>query len=252
MFAACAAVASTTIPVAHADYQPPTELMGDGGPVRPLKDAAMIERTEGGLRYIAGQQDSHLTVTVTNGKVRYVDTGTAELREIPSFCRRESVTTGIAALCTIPAAFDQGTMFLEVWPRLGDDFVDGSTLSSRFRFWVLADAGFDTVRAGDGDDFVNGAQDNDRAWGGAGDDWIRTGIGRDRIWGEAGEDKLVGADQNDVIRGGDGNDQVGGGAGDDSLWADAGTDTVRCGSGNDDAHLDGADHEVDCESVSTS
>jgi serralysin len=247
-----AAVAATTsmTAVAYADYYPPTELLGDGGPVIPLKNAAMIVITPGGYRYIAGQQNSHLTITVADGKLLYVDTGTAELRHIPWSCSRRSVPKGISALCKVPAKYDDGNrMFLEVWPRLGDDVVDGSTLAAMFRLWVLADAGSDTVYGGDGDDFVNGAQDDDKAWGGAGNDWIRTGIGNDELWGGTGDDKLVGLDGRDKIHGGDGNDSVGGGSGNDVLWAGAGQDAVACGGGYDYAYIDESDRTSECESL---
>ena len=247
VLAAFAATTSMTA-IAHADYYPPTELMGPG-PVIPLVNAAMIEWTPGGWRYIAGQQDSHLTVTIANGRVRYVDTGTAELRTIPKACKRQAVPHGIAATCWIPPKFTEtNRMFLEVWPRLGDDFVDGSTLSAKYRFWVLADAGFDTVYGGDGDDFVNNAQDDDHAWGAAGDDWLRGGIGNDELWGGTGNDRLVSTDGNDQVHGGDGDDLVAGGTGNDTLWADAGRDVVSCSSGVDHAFLDSLDRSSECES----
>ncbi len=249
VLAAFAATTSMTA-IAHADYYPPTELLGDGGPVIPLKDAAMIEWTPGGWRYIAGQQDSHLTVTIANGKVRYADTGTEELRTIPTACKRQAVPMGIAATCWIPPKFTEtNRMFLEVWPRLGDDYVDGSTLSAKYRFWVLADAGFDTVYGGDGDDFVNNAQDDDHAWGAAGDDWLRGGIGNDELWGGPGNDRLVSTDGNDAVHGGDGDDLVAGGTGNDSLWADAGRDVVSCSSGFDHAYVDDLDRTSECESL---
>ena len=187
---ACAATTSMT-PGAQA--LPPTELLGTGGPVIPLKNAAMIDRTPDGYRYVAGQQNSHLKITKVDGKLLYRDTGTRELRGIPGSCSRRSVATGIAALCTIPAKFDAGNkMFLEVWPRLGNDVVDGSTLPASLRLWVLADAGSDTVLGGAGDDFVNGAQDADRVWGRGGNDWIRGGKGNDRLYGGTGDDRIVG------------------------------------------------------------
>ena len=235
--------------VAHAVYRPPTELMGKGGPVTPLKNAAMIVRTEGGYRYIAGQQNSHLTVTKTRGKLRYVDTGTAQLRAIPGSCSRRSVSRGIAAVCSIPARFPRGRMLLEVWPRLGNDFVNGSGLSARFRLWVLADAGIDTVYGGDGNDFVNGAQDHDTVWGGAGNDWIRGGTGRDKVRGGTGADRLVAGNDHDVVRGGSGSDRVGGGTGGDDLWTGPGRDRAACGAGRDAAHIVGRDRTRGCESV---
>lgn len=249
LVAAALTAATSVTSAAQAEYRPPTALMGDGGPVIPLKNAAMIVRTEGGYRYIAGQQNSHLTVSIAQGKLRYVDTGTRELRDIPKSCSRVAASKGVAALCSIPAKFDGREMYLEIWPRLGDDFVDGSTVPSRFKMWVLADAGFDTVRGGDGDDFVNGAQDADKVWGGAGNDWIRTGIGNDSLWGGSGDDKLVGVEGRDEIRGGDGNDRVGGGAGNDSLWGDAGRDILACGGGRDNAYVDASDRTNKCESV---
>lgn len=247
------AVTASITSVSHADYQPPTALMG-GGTFIPLPDAAMIVRTEGGFRYIAGQQDSHLTVTAADGKLSFADTGTEKLKDIPRACTRQSVTEGIAAVCRIPAKFADMEMYVEVWPRLGDDFVDGSTLSDAFRLWVLADAGLDEVHGGAGDDFVNGAHDRDRAWGGAGDDWIRTGTGDDEIWGDGGNDKLVGTDGADTVHGGDGTDRVDGGPGKDQLYADdgAGSDIAACGTGTDTAYVDAGDKATACESVTRS
>jgi hypothetical protein len=245
--AACAAITLMT-PVAQAD--PVTELMGDGPTPIPLKNASMITKTAVGYRYQAGQQNSHLTVTLVGGKLLFADTGTQELRRIPKSCTRQSVARGVAALCRITARFDGKKLFLEIWPRLGNDFVDGSTLSSRFRLWVLADEGDDTILGGLGDDFINGAQDDDAAWGGAGNDWIRTGIGNDELWGGSGDDKLVGVDGRDVIHGEEGDDRVAGGPGHDVLWADAGTDLVTCGAGPDNAYIDELDRALQCESLS--
>ena len=236
--------------VSHADhYYPPTELLGDGPTPIPLKNAAMIKKTDGGLRYIAGQQDSHLAVTIVDGKLRFEDTGTAELREIPSSCQRQSPDEGIAALCNVPLRYDDThRMFVEIWPRLGDDYVDGSSMPTMIRFWVLADAGRDTVYAGDGADFINGAQNQDRVWGGAGDDWLRTGIGGDRIWADSGDDKLVGQDGNDIMRGGSGVDELFGGNDDDTLYGDADPDAVlNCGGGRDNAYFEPGERVKDCE-----
>lgn len=246
--AACSTI--TSMPTG-AQALPPTELMGDGGPVTPLKNAAMIVKTDVGYRYIAGQQNSHLTITQEGRKVRYVDTGTIDLRDRPRSCAEKSVSKGIAVLCTIPAKFTgDNKMFLEVWPRLGDDFIDGSTMSTMFRVWVLADAGNDTVYGGDGDDFVNGAANHDRIWGGAGDDWIRSGIGPDKVSAGSGNDEIVAGDGNDTVHGGDGDDWIGGGTGADILWADAGRDTVNCGDAYDNAYVDNADNHRECEAVS--
>lgn len=237
---------------AHA-YDPPEVLWSGDSGAGNLVNAAVIDRTDGGYRFIAGKQNTHLTITLQDdGRLLFVDTGTAELRNIPATCARMTVAQGIAAVCQIPAALQTGDFYLEVWPRLGNDFVDGSTLPARFRMWVLTDSGRDTVRLGAGDDFVNGAKGLDRVWGGAGDDWIRTGPGNDVIWGGDGNDKLVGTDDDDSIHGGEGNDRVDGGPGADSLWADGGTDVVACSDGLDVAYADSLDRLVECESVSSS
>jgi len=215
-----------------AQALPTTELLGKHGPVVPLKNAAMLTQSKWGYRYYAGQQDSRLTVRMVDRKLLYVDAGTKELRKIPKTCERKSVKRGVAALCKVPARWHGGkAMFLEIWPRLGDDFVDTSALPARFRSWVLADAGRDVVRTGAGNDFVNGAQDADRVSGGSGNDWLRTGLGNDEIYGGAGNDKLVGVD------------------GSDRIHAGAGSDFVGCGNGRDRAMVDRADRSWKCESV---
>ena len=258
--AAFATAASIALPVATAapagaaargGSLPPTALLGDGGTPVPLKNQAQIVVSDWGLRYQAGQQDSNLTITQDDdGRIRYVDTGTERWRELPDECKRVTVSRGISAVCSIPEKFqDDDTMFLEVWPRLGNDRVDGSTISSSFRLWVLADAGRDSVITGHGDDFVNGAQDADRVWGGSGDDWLRTGIGNDRVSGGAGDDKVVGADDNDQLYGNTGNDHVYGGSGTDTLWSNDGDDSVSGGSGRDTAYAKRSDRVIQCESV---
>ena len=88
-FALAACVVATSVPaVVHA--LPPTALKGQFGPAIPLKNAAMIDKNEYGWIYKAGQQDSRLTVTYRDGRVHFADTGTRELRDIPSACRAES------------------------------------------------------------------------------------------------------------------------------------------------------------------
>lgn len=247
------AAASLSLVPSAAQALPPTELMGDRGPVIPLKDGAMLTRSDWGYRYRAGQQDSNLTVTYDDGRLLYVDTGTKELRKLAGSCRRVDVDRGIAASCKIPDKFSgDKKMFLEIWPRLGDDTVDAHTLGSKFRLWALMDDGKDTVYAGAGDDFVNGAMGVDKIVGGTGDDWLRAGTENDDVWGGDGNDKIVGGDQADAIHGGSGNDWLGGGNGNDSIWAEIGRDVLSCGSGGDGAHGDGDDRFSACESVSRS
>ncbi len=232
-------------------WYPYTTVLNGQYPLIPLKDAAMITRTPYGYLYRAGQQDSHLEVTEVAGGLRFHDSGTRELRTLDASCTRQSVPTGIAAVCPVPDYVTTATpMMVEIWPRLGDDYVDASSLSASFQTTVLADAGFDTVYVGDGADFVNGAQDGDVVRGGAGNDWIRTGIGNDDISGGSGSDKLVGDDGNDVLRGDAGLDRMYGGSGADRLFANDGVgETPNCGGGSDTVTVDSFDRQRECETV---
>ena len=243
------AAALSVASVSHAEYQPPEEITPEDGPVVPLKNAAMIVRTEGGLRYIAGQQNTRLTVTMpTYNKIRLADTGTAELRKYPGICQKKRATDGIAAVCTIPQKFiDADSMFLEIWPRLGNDVVDGRTLPDLIRMWMLMDTGSDKLLGGAGRDFANGGAGNDRARGGDGDDRLRLGVGNDQLWGDAGNDYLVATHDDDVIHGGIGDDLMYGGNDNDVLYGDAGTDLVSCGDQWDVAYVDGSDDARNCE-----
>lgn len=247
------AMAITTFSVgsaAQADYSPPLVLWSGDSGAGFLVNAAVLNRTDGGYRWIAGKQDTHLTVTqLADGRLLFVDTGTQELRDIPATCARKAVSKGVAAVCRIPTAFQATDMFLEVWPRLGNDFVDTSTLPAKFRTYALVDWGNDTVHLGAGDDFVNGAKGLDRISGGGGDDWIRTGPGNDVVWGDDGNDKLVGVEDDDSIHGGAGDDAVLGGPGADSLWGDEGSDVLGCNDGADTAVGDLLDRLVSCELI---
>ena len=217
-------------------------LNGSGPTPVPLKNMAMIIDTEWGPRYVAGQQKSKLTVTVSGtDTITFRDRGTRAWKQgsayMPDHCTKQKVSKGIQATCTILPQFQNG-MFVQVWPRLGNDRIDGSSLPSWVRFWVLTDKGDDVVWGGAGDDFVNGGQGSDTVYGGEGDDWIRTGLEKDVIYGDGGDDLLIGVDGPDEIHGGAGNDKVGGGPGDDKLWGDEGNDSLICQSGADTAHFD--------------
>src|SRR5689334_14552504 len=150
---AAAAGATSVASAAHAD--PITEITPTSNiEIVPLKNAAMIEKTQWGLRYTSGQQDGHLTVSLVDGKILYTDTGTQELRKHPKSCAEQSATVGIKVLCNVPKRFrDASEMFLEIWPRLGNDYTNGATLPSKYRMWVLGDRGDDTFFGGAGDDF---------------------------------------------------------------------------------------------------
>lgn len=224
-----------------------TEII-DNFVVVPLKDAARILRGEHGYVYEAGRQNTHLVVRRVDAGLRFADTGTARFTQLPRACREVNVKVGVAAVCRIPRGVTVSQpMLIEVWPRLGDDFVNGARLPARFAVSVLGDLGNDVVRYGAGPDFFNGAGGHDRASGGAGNDWIRTGLDNDTVSGGPGNDLLVGVGGADSIYGGEGDDRVGGGDGDDQLQGDAGADYVLCGTGRDTATVDAADSLRDCE-----
>ena len=214
--------------------------------VIPLKNEAIINPTARGYLYRAGQQDSQLTISRADGRLRFADRGTTEWKWLPRACRAEKVDQGVAATCRIPSVL-QAPMLLEVWPRLGDDVVDTTALRRRFDVAVLGDRGNDVVRLGAGDDFVNGAQGRDRTYGGRGRDWLRTGDSRDVVDGGKGADHLVGVAGNDRVYGRGGDDRIGGDDGDDVLVGGTGADFVVCGLGRDDAWVDPQDRLVGCE-----
>lgn len=216
----------------------------------PLKDRAMLSRTKHGYRFRAGQQDSHLVIRTVRDGLRFHDSGTRRWRSLADGCRKARARTGVAAVCAVPRTLSaRRPMLIEVWPRLGDDVVDGSMLPRAFQMAVLADAGRDVVRTGAGHDFVNGAFGADRVHGGGGADWIRTGPGDDVVRGGGGGDRLVGSEGADVVRGGRGADSVEGSAGNDRLSGGAGRDRIRCGGGRDLATAERGERTGACERV---
>lgn len=232
-------------------YDYVTELMG--GSTISLPDQAMITRTEHGYLFRAGQQDSHLVVRLTDAGLRFEDTGTSRFKRIPRRCQEEEVAVGIAALCRVPAGITTAApLLLEIWPRLGDDYVDGSSLPDTFAMTMLSDAGHDTALFGAGPDFFNGFTGRDQVWGGAGNDWIRAGQEADLVYGGPGDDQLVGTDGPDTMYGEAGDDLVGGGAGNDRLDGGDGSDALRCEGGSDTAWTDGADRLRGCERINQS
>jgi serralysin len=183
-------------------------LMGDTGPVEPMKNKAKIVRTKHGYRLTAGQQHSRLTVDLVKGRLRFHDVGTRSWKSLPRSCKSKRAR-GVKALCAVPAGTTRSRpMLVEIHPRLGNDHVDGRTLPAAFEMAVLADAGRDIVRTGAGKDFVNGARHRDRIYTGAGRDWIRGGRGNDLLRGRAGNDYIVGQQGRDSIRGGRGKDRI--------------------------------------------
>ena len=211
-----------------------TELLGRN-PHLAMKNAARILKTDCGYRYRAGQQNSHLVITQVGNKLRFVDRRTDRIDALPATCTQIRGVRGIAAECPIPYGISvNNRLLVEVWPRLGHDFVDGSALSAQFSLTVLGDGGDDTALLGAGPDFFNGASGNDQVRGGAGDDWIRTG------------------DQRDRVKAGPGKDHITGGYGTDTAVGGGGADRIYCGGGRDRAVRDRGDLIVfKCESITS-
>jgi hypothetical protein len=235
-------------------FGPPYEFttaLIDGRQVgKPLTGVAVINRTEHGYVYRAGSQDNHLVVTRVKRGLRFADSGTPRFRHLAPSCRKVEARRGVAAVCRLPRLItEQQPLLVEVWPRIGDDFLDTSGLSAQFAVTMLGDLGVDVARFGPGPDFFNGHTAHDRAYGGGGNDWIRAGDDADTIFGGPGHDYLVGMDGDDVIHGGDGDDLLVGMDGDDRLLPEAGLDVAQCGAGVDSATADVEDSVRQCESV---
>lgn len=247
--AALTPTAAAENPTAGPPYEFATEIMHNR--VIPLRQQAMITRTEHGYRYRAGGQDSRLVIKPVSGGLRFHDRGTAKFKRVArGLCQRKRVKVGVAAVCKWPSGVSSSSpLLLEVWPRLGNDYVDASQLPVEVAMAVLGDAGNDTVRLGAGPDFFNGASGRDKAWGGAGNDWIRAGSDDDDVWGDAGNDYIVAMGGSDRVDGGDGDDDIWGSEGDDQIYAGLGEDSVGCGDGVDYAEIDGSDRARQCETV---
>lgn len=233
------------------DYK--TELMVPGS-AEPLVDKASLDRTKLGYRFRAGQQDTHLTITVTpRGTLRFADTGTKWFKDLAGVCTRRKASPGIVAVCPIPTGITAARpLLIEVWPRLGDDYVDTSSLPATYAVTVLGDVGKEVVKFGAGWDFFNGHTGRDIVDGGGGNDWIRPGRDNDLIHGNGGDDQIIDADDggNDVLFGDAGDDRLGGNSGLDRLSGGGGDDFVLCGDGIDAAVSDGNDRmNGDCEVV---
>jgi hypothetical protein len=188
-----ALVAGLTLGVSSATADHPPLMLGPGDAgVSDMGGSAIIRYSKFGPVYISGKHDQHLTVKWVQSRhsIRFRDTRTGRFKSLPDRCQRERVKTGISAVCKVPPRFNSQRMYIQVWPRLGNDYTNGSTLPSRFRLWALVDAGNDVVYGGDGADFVNGAKGNDRIYGGGGHDWLRGGPGADSIIGGGGSDRI--------------------------------------------------------------
>ncbi|WP_137295590.1 calcium-binding protein [Nocardioides dongxiaopingii] len=251
---ASAPAAGADGPTARAASGPPpghpiTELVGQFPLPKLQETEAHLSLSKWGYRFQAGMADNQVTITEVGRRLRFADAAARRWAHLPKTCQRRPAAVGIAASCRIPKNFSNDRMFLEVWPRLGDDTVDGSTLSAKYRMWVLVDEGDDTIHLGAGADFANGAFDDDTVTGGRGNDWIRVGTGSNVVDGGPGRDRLMGGDDRDLIRGGPGVDRLGGHGGYDVLWGEGADDIVVGGPGNDIGYREGNDRFREVESV---
>ena len=242
--------AAENLTLAGPPYEFTTALI-DGRQVGdPLTGVAVIDRTELGYVYRAGSQNNHLVVTRVSGGLRFADTGTPKFKSLASDCRKVRAVKGVAAVCRVPAGITtELPLLVEVWPRIGDDYLDTTGLSAQFSVTMLGDLGNDVAHFGPGSDFFNGHTGRDRVTAGAGNDWVRTGDDDDVIYGGPGDDYLVGMMGNDVIWGEDGDDRLVGMDGNDRLFPGVGLDLAMCGGGSDDATVDNEDFTRDCELV---
>lgn len=122
----------------------------------------------------------------------------------------------------------------------GDDWVIGAELEDR----IWGGRGRDFLDGREGNDWLNGGQGGDHIDAGAGDDLVIGGGGDDEIYLRDGTDVAYGGAGNDIITGNDGmfggsaNDYLDGGAGDDYLASRVDTSTLIGGRGNDWLELD--------------
>ena len=222
-----------------------------GDYVMPLKNQGQLVRAEHGWRYRSGQQDGHTVATLVAGGLKLHDSGTREWRRLSPACTKLHPKRGIAAVCPIPAGISvQEPLLLEIWPRLGDDYHDSSSLPAAISTSFLGDKGHDEAHLGAGADFFNGYTGVDKVWGGGGNDWFRPGVGNDLAYGGPGDDDIVAVDGRDRMRGGPGNDRLWGGNGGDRIWGDSGLDFLLCGPGADRAAGDSSDrYAASCETI---
>jgi Ca2+-binding RTX toxin-like protein len=94
------------------------------------------------------------------------------------------------------------------------------------------------IRAGSGDDVINGGLAGDYIDGEGGDDMVFGDAGNDQSAGDTGNDSLTGGSGNDSIAGGAGDDSISGGTGVDHMWGGDGYDLIAGGSGHDHVYDD--------------
>ncbi len=121
----------------------------------------------------------------------------------------------------------------------GQDELDGQNDNEYFE----GGGGIDIAKGSGGDDilisgpFLGGAADDAaRFEGGPGNDTLTGGPKVDNLYGDDGRDTIDGSFGADRIWGGKGNDQITGGSGNDKISGEEGDDVISAGSGSDLVH----------------
>ena len=133
---------------------------------------------------------------------------------------------------------------LTVKAGAGNDVINFSKSSSKYKHKIYGEAGKDVIKGGKGKDIIDGGAGNDKIYGnagndvlkaGKGNDYIDGGAGNDKIYGQYGTNKLKGGTGKDIIYAGTGTDNIWGGKDDDIIYANKGVNVVNIskGDGND-------------------
>jgi len=182
------------------------------------------------VEYTGGDPSSEAgTVTFYNADLSVA--GTADFSEIEQVLvvgtSPQSVSTGLST----------GTLEGVVDGTSGDDVIDlaytgdpeGDMIDNDDAVLPLVDEQ-DVVRAGAGNDIVQGFDDTDVIFGGSGNDTLQGNGGDDAIDGGRGDDIIDGGEGRDILVGGEGNDTISGsvttaGDGGDLMFGGFGDDT---------------------------
>ncbi|HET8720030.1 MAG TPA: hypothetical protein VFM64_03435, partial [Candidatus Nitrosotenuis sp.] len=118
---------------------------------------------------------------------------------------------------------------------------------------IIGLGGNDKIHGKKGNDCIIGGDGDDKIWGGQGDDIISTGNGNNRINGNQGKDTITagsgndwisGGQEDDTINAGDGDNKVNGNQGDDSITTGSGNDWVSGGQGDDTIHAGAGNDKI--------
>src|SRR5436190_5404889 len=155
---------SSAVSQAHASSKSTSFQRSADGPSRARFERwATITKTQNGYYYDAGQQNTSLVISRGSVGVRLADTHTDFVRSLPQACKKQRANRGIVVICRVPASVSaKHPLTVKVFTRLGNDFVDATALPPSIELYGLADRGRDVFKGGKGDDYIQGAQNNDR------------------------------------------------------------------------------------------